>query len=430
MECIRLAVIGAAAVAAFLLYLLLTRSSTGEGLFHAHPYSARLAIIQRMSPEVHDALPLQLSSDFASPCWRRNASTGLQCLPAFFLAGAMQSGVPDLWQRLHQHELVPAHHNAMSYWWTSHPRSSAGDFAAYVRRFSNKATLRAVEARPESLLGDASSATFTFMFAESLRLHYRYRDAFDRCYLRCKGRHPPKSVPACKSRLKASQGGYRGDHCYNVAERATAPLDFNIPSLAVTVLPDLKVVVLLREPAERLWIAFWKYRQFPDRYGSSATGFGYYFGNQSAAWHDCTRDFGTQACALRFEGNGPDQAGVFYHCDQLIKGMYSEFLGEWQVRPALTVMARFCSRETAGVLWQAIHRPTSADPPSTCHPTHPRTPTHFPDTFRVPRRASAPMPPTATNVPGAPLARITCSYLPFTARARLGFDRAAAHSAE
>jgi hypothetical protein len=332
MQFIGLAVIGAVAVAAFVLYYLLGGSRAGAGRFRTHDYNKRLDLIKKMNPEVHAELPLPLDSNFASPCWRRNASTGLQCLPAFFLAGAMQSGVPDLWQRLHQHELVLARHQATSHWWTSHPRSSAGDFAAYIKRYSNEATLRAVEARPASLLGDASPASFTFMFAESLRLHYRYRDAFDRCYLRCKGRHPPKSVPACKSRLKVGEGGYRGDHCYNVAERATAPMDFNIPSLAVTMLPGLKVVVLLREPAERLWIAFWKYRQFPDRYGSSGAGFGYYFGNQSAAWHTCTSEYGDHACALRFEGNGPDQAAVFYHCDQLIKGMYSEFMSEWQVR--------------------------------------------------------------------------------------------------
>ena len=25
-----------------------------------------------------------------------------------------------------------------------------------------------------------------------------------------------------------------------------------------------------------------------------------------------------------------EQAGVYYHCDQLIKGMYSEYMPEWQ----------------------------------------------------------------------------------------------------
>ena len=35
-------------------------------------------------------------------------------------------------------------------------------------------------------------------------------------------------------------------------------------------------------------------------------------------------------CALRFEGYGAAEAAVYYHCDQLIKGMYAVFLPEWQ----------------------------------------------------------------------------------------------------
>jgi len=65
-------------------------------------------------------------------------------------------------------------------------------------------------------------------------------------------------------------------------------------------------------------------------YGQGAAGFGGYFGNQSAAWHSCASRHGVRPCALRFEGHGPEQADVYYHCDQLIKGMYSAFLPEWQ----------------------------------------------------------------------------------------------------
>ena len=296
---------------------------------HISSYDRRLSILLSVAPDVHRELPLPLEDRLSSPCWQRNGSR--HCLPAFFLAGAMQCGAGDLWQRLRQHALVPSRHDALSHWWTNHPRSRAGDFNTYVRRFSNEATLRAIEAEPGSLLGDASPATFTFIFAESLRLHYRYLDAFNACYAQCKGKNPPADVPACKLRLRASEGGYRANHCYAVAAQATAPLSFNIPSFAATILPSLKVIVLLREPAERLWIAYWNYGQYPARYGQSATGFAFYFGNQSADWRQCERLHGSHACALRFEGHGPTQADVYYHCDQLIKGMYSEFVGEWQV---------------------------------------------------------------------------------------------------
>jgi len=134
-------------------------------------YSERMAATLMVAPDVHRELPLPLEPGLASPCWRRNDTAPLQCLPVFFIAGAMLSGVGDLWARVRKHALVPMHHDALSHWWTNHPRSRAGDFATYARRFSNAATIRAVEATPGTLLGDASPASFTFMFAESLRLH-------------------------------------------------------------------------------------------------------------------------------------------------------------------------------------------------------------------------------------------------------------------
>ena len=59
-----------------------------------------------------------------------------------------------------------------------------------------------------------------------------------------------------------------------------------MPAFAATVLQGaaLKVVLLLREPAARLWVAFNMYGQYPARYGRPAEcGFEFYFGNQSVS---------------------------------------------------------------------------------------------------------------------------------------------------
>ena len=48
---------------------------------------------------------------------------------------------------------------------------------------------------------------------------------------------------------------YRADHCYGRATAATSPLSFNVPAFAATLLPALRVVVMLREPAERIWLS-------------------------------------------------------------------------------------------------------------------------------------------------------------------------------
>ena len=49
----------------------------------------------------------------------------------------------------------------------------------------------------------------------------------------------------------------------------------------------------------------------------------------------CARNFSTAACALSFESLLRENEEVFYHCDQLIKGMYSVFYPRWRcARPS------------------------------------------------------------------------------------------------
>lgn len=231
----------------------------------------------------------------------------------------MQCASGDFWRRLTVHAHVADEHDALSHWWTLHPRSiSHGrprDFAQYLDLFSSAPTIEALERDPLTLLGDASPATFTFMMAEQLRLHYLYLDAFGRCHARCRSAE-------CRA------------GCYEEANHATVSLSFNVPSLVSTTYGAQwrpKLIVLLREPSIRLWVAFWSYGQYPARYGHSSDGFAYYFGNQSAAYRRCvqTNQRGRRKCALRFEAYGAAEAEVYYHCDQLIKGMYAVFLPEW-----------------------------------------------------------------------------------------------------
>lgn len=142
------------------------------------PEAARAEAVRKAAPEIADRLPLRFDQHLANPCVRHANGTLHGCLPAFFIAGAMQSGSADLWKRLQLHPHVPSRHDALSHWWTNHPRSRAGDFDRYVERFSNAATLRALRAAPESaLLGEASPASLTCVMPESLRPHCLDLDA-------------------------------------------------------------------------------------------------------------------------------------------------------------------------------------------------------------------------------------------------------------
>lgn len=73
-----------------------------------------------------------------------------------------------------------------------------------------------------------------------------------------------------------------------------------------------------------------KTSRLQGRYGGGPAGFLAYFGNQSAAFDRCQRAHGVRRCVLRFEALGPEQADLYYHADQLLKGMYSVFLREWR----------------------------------------------------------------------------------------------------
>ena len=289
--------------------------------------SERLAAIRRAAPDIADRMPLSFDNGFDNPCFYFDGA--LRCLPAFFIAGAMQCGTGVLWRRLKNHGLVPSEHDGASHWWTLHPRSRAGLFDRYLGLFSTDATLAKLRAKPKSLLGEYSQASFTFMFAEQLRLHYLYLDAFAACHAKCRSRDPPPQFA-----LQCARKKYDFAHCYDHANNATVPDTFNIPSLIATVLAAKppKLIALLREPSERLWVAFWEYGQYPARYGKSHDGFRYYFGNQSAAFDTCvnTNGRGRRKCALRFEGYGAAEADVYYHADQLVKGMYAVYLAEWQ----------------------------------------------------------------------------------------------------
>lgn len=48
------------------------------------------------------------------------------------------------------------------------------------------------------------------------------------------------------------------------------------------------------------------------------------------AFTHCASNFSAASCALSFESLTRENEETFYHCDQLIKGMYSIFFRRWQ----------------------------------------------------------------------------------------------------
>jgi len=93
--------------------------------------------------------------------------------------------------------------------------------------------------------------------------------------------------------------------------------------------PRVKVISALRNPTDRLETSFWSHRHYPLKYGSSPAGLHKYFTEQSAAFLKCEKAHDARRCAHLFELMSSEYADVFFHCDQLIRGLYEPFVRDW-----------------------------------------------------------------------------------------------------
>lgn len=90
-----------------------------------------------------------------------------------------------------------------------------------------------------------------------------------------------------------------------------------------------RLLLVLRNPVDRLETAFWVHPHYPKRYGASAEGLHAYVVEQASAFDGCERRHGARRCAYLFEYLGQEYGDVFFHCDQLIRGLYEPFVRDW-----------------------------------------------------------------------------------------------------
>lgn len=113
-----------------------------------------------------------------------------------------------------------------------------------------------------------------------------------------------------------------------LAARAGAPLE--VPHLLRAVQGErARLLALVRNPADRLYAAFWHYPHYKKRFGASADGFHAYHTEMAGHFAACVGAHGVDACALRFESLERRFEQVFYHCDQHAKGLYAPFFRVW-----------------------------------------------------------------------------------------------------
>ncbi|XP_038050366.1 carbohydrate sulfotransferase 15-like [Patiria miniata] len=129
----------------------------------------------RLAPDIFDGVPERFLHEFKNPCWRAPsplaaggrrvsagaaATTTLRCMPYFFLAGMPKSGTTDLHAKLHGHPQVIQTTVKEPHWWTRH-RFHGVSLQRYLERQSINIASRLVHgADPNIVIGDSSASTF------------------------------------------------------------------------------------------------------------------------------------------------------------------------------------------------------------------------------------------------------------------------------
>ncbi|KAG2484068.1 hypothetical protein HYH03_017088 [Edaphochlamys debaryana] len=246
---------------------------------HRYRLSDKNPRIKAEALDVFETLPGGYDRKYKSPCWRDpKRNNELRCLPYFHILGVSKCGTTDLYHRLSKHPQMFESRNKGPHWWDEcpYPAKDActappnGDFNGYIDLFQDAAKkIETVD--PDGVSGDASSNTFT---------------AASGVYLR----------------------GASWDRNTSVT----------MPELMRDATPWQRNIVIFRNPVDRYYSAFHYYRWWlkdqppptPEDFHKTAT-------EEIATWRRCAETHGHKYCVRH------------YNPQQLVKGMYSEFIMDW-----------------------------------------------------------------------------------------------------
>jgi hypothetical protein len=248
------------------------------------------------------ALPAERRFDpaLANPCLRRSGG----CVPYFYLIGAFHGGVRDIFSRLRAHPRVisatlpseaqsPAAERAYTgeFFSEAHPWERmlwrGCDWGGCPRRRGAGAEPFAFEGLPGvrqgAVFGEAAPGALSFTWSATFSLlHSQFQRAFDACHARAKG--DALAVRECYPLARGVQEAWEAKTL-----GATSALPLSMPWLmrAVHGTSQVRLIALLREPASRLFSAFWFWPQYRRKYGASADGFHAFATETMAAWDGC-----------------------------------------------------------------------------------------------------------------------------------------------
>eukprot|EP00873_Tetraselmis_striata_P009748 jgi/Tetstr1/430012/TSEL_019873.t1 len=282
-------------------------------------------------------LGVPFDARYKNPCWT-NSGGKLRCLPAFYILGSFQAGTANMYASLAAHPQVVSQVNARPHFWAEADKR----MEAYVDGYSTPGALSALAAQPDGLLGDASASTLAFYWAAGQRTHAGFKSVIVPCWKNCTDAGGPRDAfrrcmddtcfPAARAADRAA------------IQAAGIPARFaHLPLLMKAVYGSFtpRLIAILRDPVERFHYAFWSHPHYRDKYGATAEGFLAFAKEQIGEFEACEDHAGPLRCALFFEAQGQREEEVFFHCDQLIRGIYAVFLEVWMAafgRDALLVL--------------------------------------------------------------------------------------------
>lgn len=229
--------------------------------------------IVKAAPDTWQALPKAFDKTYRNPCWTDSTSGKLRCAPYFQILGVSKCGTTDLYNRLKKHHDLADGAKGPHFWdeCTYPPKGACtappnGDFDGYIGLFDKGA--QQIKENPLAIVGEASSNTYTGVFTYVRGL----------------------------ARLRTN---------------------ITLADLIHEAQPYQRQIIIMRNPVSRYYSAFHYYRRSskdpfegPDKFHEKVV-------KDLKTWNDCVGKHGTAVCVKRYEPQ------------QLVKGMYSEFVEAW-----------------------------------------------------------------------------------------------------
>ncbi|XP_060073987.1 uncharacterized protein LOC132553732 [Ylistrum balloti] len=266
--------------------------------------------------------------DFKNPCWRDSPTTFLRCLPYFHIFGTCKSGTTDLFHRMLHHPQIIPNKGILSKetWFWSWKRYD---------RFIGIRNNRTVPGRAMTLKG------FTDFF-DAKAIDNCITNGNSSCHNLVTGHGDPMDIWDFTRWRNISQNN----------PMAQEP-KVTTPYLVHHVNPDIKLIALLREPAERTYSHY-----LHLRYGETKEAFHFHVVKTIKYLRDCEKHGRLRACVYRrgFRMVAPLHASLYYlHL--------TEWLKVFPRKQILLLTTEEYHKDTAGTL-RTVFRHLDLDPMS------------------------------------------------------------------